>query len=132
MNTKILVIEDDPEIVESIGLALQIYWSEAVFISARLGQDGIHKAYTEKPDVIILDLGLPDIDGYEVLNQVRMFTDIPVIILTARNQEEDMVRAFDGEAIDYVVKPFRQKELLARVQTHLTSWMTNQLRVNMM
>ena len=128
MKAKVLIIEDDREIVESVSLCFQIYWPEAEVISAYRGIKGIELAQSESPDVIILDLGLPDINGFEVLKQIRLFSSVPTIILTVRSQEEDVVRALDEEANDYVVKPFRQKELLARVRSQLSNWMTNQVR----
>jgi DNA-binding response OmpR family regulator len=128
MKAKVLIIEDDREIVESVSLCFRIYWPEAEVIAAYRGIKGIEMAQSESPDTIILDLGLPDINGFEVLKQIRLFSSVPTIILTVRSQEEDVVRALDEEANDYVVKPFRQKELLARVRAQLSNWMTNQVR----
>jgi two-component system KDP operon response regulator KdpE len=70
----------------------------------------------EKPDIVILDLGLPDINGYDVLKQIRMFSDIPVLILTARTEESDIVKGLEWGADDYMIKPFRQLELLSRIK----------------
>ena len=128
MEVKVLIIEDEWEIIESVSLAFQFYWPEAQVIYAQRGTRGIELAQSESPDVVILDLGLPDISGYEVLKQIRLFSSVPIIILTVRSQEEDVVAALEGEANDYVVKPFRQKELLARVRAHVSSWMTNELK----
>ena len=128
MKTKILVIEDDLEIIESIALSFRIHWPEAEVIYAERGIKGISMVQSESPEIIILDLGLPDISGYEVLKQIRMFSSLPIIILTVRSQEDDVVRALDGEANDYVVKPFRQKELMARVRAQISSWKTNEIR----
>ena len=128
MEVKVLIIEDEWEIIESVSLAFQFYWPEAQVIYAQRGARGIELAQSESPDVVILDLGLPDISGYEVLRQIRLFSSVPIIILTVRSQEEDVVAALEGEANDYVVKPFRQKELLARVRAQVSSWMTNELK----
>jgi len=128
MEVKVLIIEDEWEIIESVSLAFKFYWPEAQVIYAQRGIKGIELVQSESPDVIILDLGLPDISGYEVLKQIRLFSSVPIIILTVRSQEEDVVEALEGEANDYVVKPFRQKELLARVRAQVTSWMTNELK----
>ena len=128
MKAKVLIIEDDLEIIESVILSFKIHWPEAEVVYALRGTKGIEMAQIQAPDIIILDLGLPDISGYEVLKQVRMFSSVPTIILTVRSQEEDIVRALDGEANDYVVKPFRQKELLARVRAQLSAWRTSRVR----
>jgi DNA-binding response OmpR family regulator len=83
---------------------------------------------TEKPDIVILDLGLPDTDGFEVLRQVRLFSAIPILVLTAKSDEKDVVSMLDGGANDYVIKPFRQLELLARLKTQLIQSMTNNIK----
>jgi two-component system response regulator VicR len=113
---KILVIEDDQQIVEAITLAFQIRWPEAKLISTQQGEKGIELVENEKPDILILDLGLPDINGYDVLKQIRMFSDIPILILTARTEESDIVKGLEWGADDYMIKPFRQLELLSRIK----------------
>ncbi len=113
---KILVIEDDQQIVEAISLAFQIRWPEAKLISTYHGEQGIDLVEKEKPDIVILDLGLPDINGFDVLKQVRLFSDIPILILTARAEESDIVKGLEWGADDYMVKPFRQLELLSRIK----------------
>ncbi len=113
---KVLIIEDDREIIEAITLAFQIRWPEANVISTRLGNKGAELVETEKPDLVILDLGLPDINGFEVLHQVRLFSAVPIIILTVRSDEADVVKGLEWGADDYITKPFRQLELLARVK----------------
>ncbi|MDD5189703.1 MAG: response regulator [Dehalococcoidales bacterium] len=125
---KTLIIEDDQDIIDSISLAFRLYWPETEVIYANLGAAGIEMVRTEAPETVVLDLGLPDITGFEVLKQIRLFSSVPVIILTVRSQEEDVVRALEGEATDYLTKPFRQKELIARIQAHSTQWMTNEIR----
>ena len=113
---KILVIEDDQQIVEAITLAFQIRWPEAKLIATQQGEKGIELVENEKPDIVILDLGLPDINGYDVLKQIRMFSDIPILILTARTEESDIVKGLEWGADDYMIKPFRQLELLSRIK----------------
>lgn len=113
---KFLVIEDDNTIIDSISLIFQLSWPETKLISTPLGQKGIELAETEHPDLVILDLGLPDISGYEVLKQIRLFSAVPVIILTVRSEEVDIVRGLEGGADDYIIKPFRQLELLSRIR----------------
>lgn len=113
---KVLIIEDDREIVEAISLAFQIRWPEAKVVSTHLGEKGVELVESEAPDIVILDLGLPDISGFEVLNQIRNFSNVPTIILTVRSEEADVVRGLECGADDYITKPFRQLELLARVK----------------
>jgi len=113
---KVLIIEDNREIVESISLAFQIRWPEVSVVSTHLGEKGVEMVETEDPDIIILDLGLPDTSGYDVLKEIRLFSTIPVIILTVRADEPDIVKGLEWGADDYIVKPFKQLELLARVK----------------
>jgi two-component system, OmpR family, response regulator VicR len=113
---KVLIVEDDKEIVDAITLAFQIRWPEAKVVSTRLGRKGVELVETENPDIVILDLGLPDISGFEVLNQIRLFSHVPIIILTVRSDESDVVKGLEWGADDYILKPFRQLELLARVK----------------
>ncbi|OGO37198.1 MAG: DNA-binding response regulator [Chloroflexi bacterium RBG_16_57_8] len=113
---KVLIIEDDKEIVDAITLAFQIRWPEAKVVSTRLGRKGVELVETEDPDIVILDLGLPDISGFEVLSQIRLFSRVPIIILTVRSEEADVVKGLEWGADDYILKPFRQLELLARVK----------------
>lgn len=112
---KILIIEDAPSIVETISLALEMRWPDAKIISTARGEQGIDMAESESPDVIILDLGLPDISGFDVLKRIRLFSDVPVLILTVRSDEADIVKGLEWGADDYMTKPFKQLELLARV-----------------
>jgi len=113
---QILIIEDSPVIVETISLALEIRWPDVKISVTSTGEQGIEMTETESPDVIILDLGLPDISGVDVLKRIRLFSNIPIIILTARQDETDIVKGLEWGADDYMTKPFKQLELLARVQ----------------
>lgn len=114
---KILMIEDDPEIIESVSLAFQMRWPEANLVSTYLGREGIELANREAPDIIILDLGLPDVSGFEVLREIRLFSTVPIIILTATSDKSYTVRALEWGADDYVVKPFEHLKFLARVKS---------------
>ncbi|MDP2916344.1 MAG: response regulator transcription factor [Dehalococcoidia bacterium] len=116
---KVLIIEDDPQIIEAVSLAFQIRWPEAQLIATQEGERGAYMVETEKPDVVVLDLGLPDISGYDVLKQIRLFSDVPVLILTVRADEPDIIKGLEWGADDYMTKPFRQLELLARVKSLL-------------
>ncbi|MBI4283086.1 MAG: response regulator transcription factor [Chloroflexi bacterium] len=113
---KVLLIEDEREIIEAISLAFRIRWPEAKVISTRLGEKGVELVESEAPDIVILDLGLPDISGFEVLHQIRLFSHVPIIILTVRADEADIVKGLEWGADDYITKPFRQLEFLARVK----------------
>lgn len=116
---KVLIIEDDPEIIDVVALTLELKWSDVSLISTFLGEKGVELAKKELPDIIILDLGLPDITGFEVLKQIRAFSDVPLVILTVRGEEMDKVRGLELGADDYMVKPFSPGELLARLKALL-------------
>ena len=113
---KVLVIEDDPAIVENLSLAFEMRWPETSLVSTHLGSVGIELASSETPDIIVLDLGLPDMSGFEVLKEVRRFSNVPVVIVTAMSEETDMARGLECGADDFVVKPFKQLDLLARMK----------------
>lgn len=114
---KILIVEDDPQIRKFLSITLTSH--DYSVISAETGGEGVRLATSVKPDAILLDLGLPDMDGTEVLASVREWSKIPIIVLSVRNQEEEKVRAFDLGANDYVTKPFGTAELLARIRAAL-------------
>src|SRR4030042_6880442 len=116
---KALIIEDDNEIVESISLSLKMRWPEIHVLSTHLGKKGIELAEVEDPDIIILDLGLPDTSGFDVLQKVRNFTSTPIIILTVKADEVNIIKGLEWGADDYIVKPCSQLELLARVKARL-------------
>ena len=113
---KVLLIEDSAEIVESVSLCFELRWPEVNLISVIDGTRGMALLKTELPDIIILDLGLPDMDGLEVLRQIRLLSNVPVIILTVRSGEADRVKGAELGANDYIVKPFNPTDLLARVK----------------
>jgi len=113
---KVLIIEDDREIVEIISLAFEIRWPDVKLVSTHLGEKGIELVESENPDVVILDLGLPDISGFDVLKEIRTFSNVPIVILTVRGEEADIVKGLEWGADDYITKPFRQLELLSRIK----------------
>jgi len=116
---KILVIEDASDVVEAIRLGFNLQWREVDVLGAPDGMTGLDIVERESPDLVLLDIGLPDIDGYEVLRQLRAFSDVPVIMLTARDDALDKVKGLELGADDYVTKPFNHLELLARVHAVL-------------
>jgi two-component system, OmpR family, KDP operon response regulator KdpE len=116
-SATIIVIEDEVQIRRFLRTALT---SEGYkVIEAETGKQGLTEATTRKPDLIILDLGLPDMDGVEVAKELRTWSSVPVIILSARSQESDKISALDAGADDYLVKPFGVGELLARIRVAL-------------
>lgn len=113
---KVLLIEDSHEILEAIVTVFQLRWPEASILTTTHGEKGIELARNETPDIIILDLGLPDISGFQVLRSVRDFSDTPIIILTVQGEEINKIKGLELGADDYIVKPFSPGELLARVK----------------
>ena len=116
---KLLIIDDDQDIVDFVSTVFHVGWPEATLLSTHLGEDGIETIRKQAPDIVLLDLGLPDITGFEVLKQVRLFSSVPVIILSVKGEEKDIVHGLDLGADEYITKPFRQMELLARVRAIL-------------
>jgi len=115
----ILLIEDNADIREVTCLIFEMHMPEARVIQAVKGAEGLSLMKSEQPDMVILDLGLPDMDGMKVLKEIRRQSDIPVVILTVRGDETDKVRGLEMGADDYIVKPFNHNELLARVRAVL-------------
>jgi two-component system, OmpR family, KDP operon response regulator KdpE len=113
----ILIVDDELEIRRFLRASLKLYYH--AILEARNGIEALDLAYTQKPDLLILDLGLPDIDGVDVTRQVRSFSTVPIIILSVRNSETDKIEALDAGADDYLSKPFGVGELLARVRVVL-------------
>lgn len=115
--SRILIIDDEPQIRRFLRISLSSQGYDV--IEAETGKAGLISAGSDNPQLIILDLGLPDMDGHEVLKAIRDFYDGPVIVLSVRYHESEKVSALDAGANDYVVKPFGIKELLARIRSLL-------------
>ena len=113
----VLLIEDEPEIRRFLRTSLPAHGYR--LYEATTGADGLAQAKARNPDIILLDLGLPDVDGTEVIRQVREWSTIPILVLSAREQEQEKVAALDLGADDYVTKPFGVNELLARMRAAL-------------
>jgi two-component system KDP operon response regulator KdpE len=113
----VLVIDDEPQIRRLLRVTLEADGYRV--IDAPTGQDGLVQVAQRKPDVVLLDLGLPDLGGQDVLKRLREWSPVPVIILSVRDQEEEKVAALDSGADDYVTKPFNSAELLARLRAAL-------------
>jgi two-component system KDP operon response regulator KdpE len=116
---KILVVDDAPEVVDSVRLGFAVQWREVDLLSAGTGKEALDLVEHESPDLVLLDVGLPDMDGFKVLEEIRFFSDVPVVMLTARDDTIDKVKGLELGADDYVTKPFNHLELLARVKAVL-------------
>lgn len=120
-NTTVLIVEDDQSIRTLIATSLKAH--NYKFLTAENGEQAILEASTHNPDVMFLDLGLPDYDGTEIIKKVRTWSNMPIIVISARSDEEDKIAALDAGADDYLTKPFSVVELLARlrvVERHLS------------
>ncbi len=118
----ILVIEDDAPVRNLITTTLKAH--DYKFITAQNGNNAIMEASSHNPDIVLLDLGLPDMDGVEVIERIRTWSDMPIIVISARSEDKDKIDALDAGADDYLTKPFSVEELLARLrvtQRRLTS-----------
>jgi two-component system, OmpR family, KDP operon response regulator KdpE len=113
----ILLIEDEPQMRRFLRITLESHGYR--FIEAGTAQEGLMQASMRNPDVVLLDLGLPDLDGLEVTERLREWTQTPIIVISAREQEQDKVKALDAGADDYLTKPFSAGELMARVRVAL-------------
>jgi two-component system KDP operon response regulator KdpE len=114
MNQRILVVDDEPQIRKFLRISLTAQGYDV--LEAPAGEDGISKCATDQPNLVILDLGLPDLDGQQVINRIREWSDVPIIVLSVRASDGEKVNALDSGANDYVTKPFSIKELLARIR----------------
>jgi DNA-binding response OmpR family regulator len=116
---RLLLVDDDPDVRASVRLGFELQWRDVEILEAEGGTDAVTLVEERRPDLVLLDVGLPDIDGYAVLREIRAFSSVPVIMLTARDQPIDKVRGLEGGADDYVSKPFDHLELMARVRAVL-------------
>jgi len=115
MNSlKILVVEDDPTVRNLITTTLKS--SDYRYITAANGEAAIIAATTQQPDIVLLDLGLPDLDGVEIIRRIRSWSQMPIIVISARSEDSDKIAALDAGADDYLTKPFSVAELLARLR----------------
>lgn len=116
-GASILVIDDEPQIRRYLRVSLEAHGFR--ILEAVAGQDGLRIAALEKPDLIVLDLGLPDMDGQSVIARLREWSSVPIVVLSVRADETDKIAALDAGADDYVTKPFGTGELLARIRAAL-------------
>jgi two-component system, OmpR family, KDP operon response regulator KdpE len=116
---RILVVDDAPDVVESVRLGFMLQWREVEVLGAGTGEEALDLVERELPDVVLLDVGLPGMDGFGALSEIRAFSDVPVLMLTARDDAMDKVKGLELGADDYVTKPFNHLELMARVRAVL-------------
>ncbi|MBM7568675.1 response regulator [Paenibacillus sacheonensis] len=116
-GARILVVDDEPQIIKLLKVTLKAHRFDV--LEAATGEQGIYQASISHPDLIVLDLGLPDMSGMDVLKRIREWSRVPVIVLTAKEREADKIEALDGGADDYVTKPFGMGELVARIRVAL-------------
>ena len=116
---KVVVIDDAPDIVEVVSLCFQLRWSGTDVLPAYNGTSGLELVEAESPDIVILDINLPDMDGFQVIREIRRFSQVPVIMLTVKGEDVDIARGLELGADDYMVKPFSHIELIARVEAVL-------------
>ncbi len=117
MTEKILVIDDEDTTVQLLSILLEHKGFEVV--KAYQAEEGLRKAYRSHPDLVLLDIMMPDMDGWEVCRRLRELSDVPIIFLTARTDIKDVVKGLELGADDYIVKPYDNDELIARIRAHL-------------
>ena len=111
---QVLIVEDDAPIRNLISTTLKTH--DYKYLTAKSGEEAIIEASSHNPDVMFLDLGLPDIDGVEIIKRIREWSNMPIIVISARSEDEDKIEALDAGADDYLTKPFSVEELLARLR----------------
>jgi CheY-like chemotaxis protein len=117
----ILLVEDDRHVQDALKLFFHIFWPEADLSVCNDGLNGINMAKKKVFDLILLDIGLPDMDGFEVLSWIRLFSNMPVVVLSAQRDKEQILRAMQAGASDYIVKPFKQIDLMLRIKKAIKS-----------
>ena len=116
---RILIIDDEPDVRRAVRLTIQLQEPEWEVLEAENGDKGLLMVESDHPDLVLLDLVMPGMSGFETLEQLRLFSDVPVVILTVRDDELDKVRGLELGADDYIVKPFGHLELMARIRSVL-------------
>jgi two-component system KDP operon response regulator KdpE len=125
IGTRILLVDDEPEIRRLLRIGLKGH--DYITLEAENGRQALRHAATDKPDLLVLDLGLPDMSGFDVIRALRGWSKAPIIVLSVRRDEAEKVEAFDAGANDYVTKPFGMAELIARIRAHLRSRILDQV-----
>jgi len=116
---RLLIADDDTDLLEALTLTFSLQLKDCELVTAKTGGEALRFFQSRPADAVLLDLGLPDIDGYEICRKIRERSEVPILMLSARDQELDKVRGFEMGADDYITKPFGQLELLARIKAAL-------------
>ena len=116
---RILIVDDEPDVIESVRLGLTLQWRDVEVVGVPDGEQALDEVERKPVDIVLLDIGLPGRDGFDVLAELRRFSDVPVLMLTARDDAMDKVRGLELGADDYITKPFNHLELMARVRAVL-------------
>jgi two-component system KDP operon response regulator KdpE len=116
---KILIVDDEERLLEVLAVSFQFQWQDSIVLSARTGAEALDLFAEHEPNIVVLDVGLPDTSGFDVLREIRRVSDVPVIMLTAAGDEIDHVKGLDLGADDYLVKPFSRLALLAHIKAVL-------------
>jgi len=116
---KILIVDDNPDLVQALKLGFKLQWPESQVMAAYDGERALAVFSEESPDIVLLDIAMPGMNGFEVLRRLRQVSDVPVVMLTVKGDEQDKVRALELGADDYVTKPFGSLELMARIKAVL-------------
>ena len=119
-KTLILVVEDDRPVRNLIVTTLKTH--DYKYLTAENGTTAIMEASSHQPDIILLDLGLPDMEGVDVIKKIRTWSNVPIIVISARSEDADKIEALDAGADDYITKPFSPSEMVARVKAHLARY----------
>jgi two-component system KDP operon response regulator KdpE len=118
-TVRVLIIDDDPDILDVVSLSFEVNFDDCTVVATPDGRSGLDNALNGNFDLVVLDLGLPDVDGLEVCEDIRKVSNVPIVMLTARDRETDIVRGLNCGADDYVTKPFSQMHFMARVRAVL-------------
>jgi DNA-binding response OmpR family regulator len=116
---KVLVVDDDARLRETLEIGVQLQWQDSHVLTASDGEAGLEMFFNEEPDIVLLDVTMPHMNGFEVLRAIRQVSDVPVIMLTARGEDVDQARGLELGADDYVAKPFSHLALMARIKAAL-------------
>src|SRR5437870_9913983 len=116
---KVLVVDDDLRIRDALEIGLQLQWQDAKVLTAADGEAGLDVFFNEEPDIVLLDVAMPRMNGFEVLKAIRQVSDVPVLMLTARDEDVDQVRGLELGADDYIGKPFSHLALMVRLNDPL-------------
>ncbi len=116
---KVLIVDDEPDVAEIIGLTFNMHWQDCEITAAADGESALQLFESESPDVVVLDVGLPGMSGFETLQRLREFSDVPVLMLTVKGEEIERVKGLELGADDYIAKPFSPLELVARIRAVL-------------